>query len=354
MASIYERTNKKGITTWQVLIRRVGEELISASFENEQLAQAFAEETEVRILKERNENIDPRASLPRSGLWADETLFKAISLYCKSDKYTKQQSTVLPTVCAHIGNVTIGKLSGMWIENYVNDMRRRKTRRGTTFAYTTLLKHLIMIKIVLRWRAKKLAEPLPPFTITTSELFPPDWDVMRERRLDDWEEKTLLDHFATLDGGPQRFWPLLIRLALETGARQQELLKATWGEFNQKFWTIPAKHTKCRKTRVVPLTIAARDAIAELHKLKSPANPRLFHCWSGAPVVSALFARIIRAIGIQDFRFHDLRHEGISRFVLKQRNFSIYEIMKIVGHSSPEMIDRYANLRGDELADKLI
>lgn len=354
MASIYERTNKKGITTWQVLIRRVGEELISDSFESEQLAQAFADETEERILRERNERLDPRASLPASGLWEDETLFKAISLYCKSDKYTKQQATVLPTVCNHIGNVTIGKLSGLWIENYVSDMRKRRTRRGTTFAYTTLLKHLVMIKIVLRWRAKQLAEPLPPFSITTSEIFPSDWDVMRDRRLDEWEEKTLFDHFATLDETQQRFWPLLIRLALETGARQQELLKATWSEFNQTFWTIPAKHTKCKKTRVVPLTTAARDAVIELRALKSLTSPRLFHCWSGAPVVSALFARIIKTIGLHDFRFHDLRHEGISRFVLKQRKFSIYEIMKIVGHSTPEMIDRYANLRGDELADKLI
>lgn len=354
MASVYQRTPKKGDPYWQVLIRRVGQETIIARFPTEALARAYAEETEARILVDRKEALDPRASLPDSGLWADETLFKSISLYCKTDKYTKQQSTVLPTVCKHIGSVTVGKLTETWIENYVNYMRGQKTSRGTTFAYTTLLKHLVMIKIVLKWRAQQLGEPVPPFNIKTADIFPQGWDVIRDRRLDEWEEMRLFDHFRNMKDASARYWPLLVQLALETGARQQELIKSTWSEFNPTFWTIPAKHTKCKKTRVVPLTLAARDAIRDLRALKSPESPRLFHNWSGAPVVSALFSRIVKEVGLVDFRFHDLRHEGISRFVLKQRNFSIYEIMRIVGHSSPEMIDRYANLRGDELANKLI
>jgi|GEM_PF-3479432 len=354
MASVYMRTTKKGVPFWQVLIRRVGEEQIIARYPTEALARAFAEEAEAKILTERKEKFDPRASLPDSGLWADETLFKSISLYCKTEKYTKQQATILPTVCKHIGRVTISKLSELWIENYVSDMRGQKTSRGTTFACTTILKHLVMIKIVLKWRARQLGEAVPPFHIRTGNIFPQGWDVMRDRRLDEWEEGRLFERFETMEGAPKRFWPLLIRLALETGARQQELVKATWSEFSPKFWTIPAKHTKCKKTRVVPLTQAARDAVTELCALKSKESPRLFHTWSGAPVVSALFSRIAKEVGLVDFRFHDLRHEGISRLVLKQRNFSIYEIMRIVGHSTPEMIDRYANLRGDELADKLI
>jgi integrase len=59
-------------------------------------------------------------------------------------------------------------------------------------------------------------------------------------------------------------------------------------------------------------------------------------------------------LGIKDLRFHDLRHEAISRIVLKQRHLSVFEIMKIVGHSSIEMLNRYANLRGEELSRKLI
>ena len=59
-------------------------------------------------------------------------------------------------------------------------------------------------------------------------------------------------------------------------------------------------------------------------------------------------------MGIADLRWHDLRHEAISRMVLKQRHLSVFEIMDIVGHSSIEMLKRYTNLRGDELAAKLI
>ena len=354
MASIYKRTNKKGVAHWQVLIRRVGENTITSCYPTEALARAFAEETDNRILKERAEKLDPRASLPSSGVWFDETLLKAISLYAKTDKYTKQHASMLPTISRNIGTVTIGKLSGIWMENYVSHMRKQKTRRGDTFTFSTLLKHLVMIKVVLKWRAKQLGEGMPDFHIKTADIFPRDWEVKRERRLEAGEEARLHAQFKQVKGDAKHYWPLLLTLALETGARQQELIKATWNEVSPSFWTIPAKHTKCNKTRVVPLTLAARNAMDGLRKLRSPESSRLFHCWLDAPVVSAMFHEHVVGAGLIDFRFHDLRHEGISRFVLQQRNFSIYEVMKIVGHSSPEMIDRYANLRGDELAQKLI
>lgn len=56
---------------------------------------------------------------------------------------------------------------------------------------------------------------------------------------------------------------------------------------------------------------------------------------------------------IKDFRFHDLRHEAISRLVMHKRKLAVFEIMKFVGHSSIEMLSRYANLRGDELAERI-
>ena len=54
-----------------------------------------------------------------------------------------------------------------------------------------------------------------------------------------------------------------------------------------------------------------------------------------------------------NFRFHDLRHEAISRMVLYKRQLSVFEIMRIVGHSNAEMLHRYANLRGDEMSDRM-
>lgn len=159
-----------------------------------------------------------------------------------------------------------------------------------------------------------------------------------------------------IKGPSQPHWVLLVRLAIETGARLQELVFAEWGEISPDadFWTIPLAHTKCKRERVMPFTSGAVDIIKQLWKLADPLSTRIFHTLKSPRSVSALFHRWSVSAGLVDFRFHDFRHDGISRFVLTQRNFTVHEIMKMVGHSSPAMLERYMNLRGNELAQKII
>lgn len=45
--------------------------------------------------------------------------------------------------------------------------------------------------------------------------------------------------------------------------------------------------------------------------------------------------------GIQDFRFHDLRHTFASRLV--QGGVPLYNVMGLTGHKSLEMVQRYAH-----------
>jgi integrase len=151
-------------------------------------------------------------------------------------------------------------------------------------------------------------------------------------------------------------WPLLAKLAIETGARLQELVLAEWSEISDEveFWTIPETHTKSKKERVMPLTSGAIETLRALKAIRDQADARIFHALGNPTAVSAFFHRMTQQAGLVDFRFHDLRHEAISRLVLSQRNFSVYEILQMVGHSSPTMLNRYTNLRGDELAQKMI
>ena len=118
-------------------------------------------------------------------------------------------------------------------------------------------------------------------------------------------------------------------------------------------WTIPAAHTKGKKTRIVPLSKIAIRIVKLLKLLADPANTRLFHTISDAEVASAMFHRMTKKAGVVNFRFHDLRHEAISRMVIYKRKLSMFEIMGIVGHSSMAMLQRYSNLRGDEFAGRM-
>ena len=59
------------------------------------------------------------------------------------------------------------------------------------------------------------------------------------------------------------------------------------------------------------------------------------------------FSRARAAVGINDVRIHDLRHTYAS--LLIQNGVSLYEVQKLLGHSTPNMTQRYAHLNPNSL-----
>lgn len=66
--------------------------------------------------------------------------------------------------------------------------------------------------------------------------------------------------------------------------------------------------------------------------------------------VSAAFTRAVDQLEIDDLRFHDLRHEGVSR--LFEMGWTIPQVATVSGHRSWQSLQRYAHLRqaGDKFA----
>jgi integrase len=56
---------------------------------------------------------------------------------------------------------------------------------------------------------------------------------------------------------------------------------------------------------------------------------------------------ICREVGIENFRFHDLRHSAVTN--LRAAGVDVETIMKIVEHSSVEMFLRYRAVDDEEL-----
>ena len=61
--------------------------------------------------------------------------------------------------------------------------------------------------------------------------------------------------------------------------------------------------------------------------------------------------KIKRKQGLADVRFHDLRHEAVSRFV--EAGFSDQEVSAISGHKSMQMLKRYTHLRAEDLVVRM-
>ncbi len=75
--------------------------------------------------------------------------------------------------------------------------------------------------------------------------------------------------------------------------------------------------------------------------------------YKGKPVKSmkTAFNKARAKSGLEDLRFHDLRHTFASRLV--QGGVPLYEVMHLTGHKSFEMVQRYSHLAPD-YAEKAI
>jgi integrase len=62
--------------------------------------------------------------------------------------------------------------------------------------------------------------------------------------------------------------------------------------------------------------------------------------------------RLIRRTSITNLRFHDLRHEAISRFF--EMGLSMPEVALISGHKDPRMLFRYTHLDPERVIAKLV
>ena len=59
--------------------------------------------------------------------------------------------------------------------------------------------------------------------------------------------------------------------------------------------------------------------------------------------VTGVFLKLCRKVGIEDLRFHDLRHEATSR--LFEKGLNPAEVATITGHKATRMLMRYTHLR---------
>lgn len=358
MASISERKRKDKPSTWQVLVRVKGQRSVARTFDTPEEAQKFGAELEkdMRVIAKRKHKavVLARKSNPTQAEYNETGLRQVLRDFAQSDASIPRHRKTLPTILANVGEVALGDIKRAWAKGYIDKMRKKKTRAGRHFSYETLSVHFQIMRKACLWQAEEMELPKPTLPFSTT-LFPPRWENKRDRRLEPHEERAIMQRMRRTKSHSRYHWRLLVRLALETGARLQELVKATWENvhLDRNLWTLPAEDTKTKKARAIPMSKKAARVFKLLKMLANADSPRVFHALGQPHAVSAGFHKIVLDAQAKDFRFHDLRHEAISRMVLYKRKLSVFEIMAIVGHSSTEMLVRYANLRGDELAHRM-
>lgn len=142
----------------------------------------------------------------------------------------------------------------------------------------------------------------------------------------------------------------MARFSLETGLRRANVTGLQWSQVDlvrRTAWIHPDQ-AKARKAIAVPLSVAAVEVIRE----QIGRHTTHVFSYQGKPVTQvntkAWRAGLKRA-GIENFRWHDLRHTWASWHV--QAGTPLYVLQELGGWQTVEMVRKYAHLSSDHLAE---
>ena len=171
----------------------------------------------------------------------------------------------------------------------------------------------------------------------------------RARYLSDDERGALLESCKTSPNG--FLYPMVI-FALSTGARRGEITKLELRDIDWFRNAATLRDTKNGETRTVPILHHLRNVLAE-HVEKVEAfyaeHPHLTTRWVfprqdglGPIDIRKAWQNARDKAGIEDFRFHDLRHSAASYLAMNGAN--PLEIAEVLGHKTLQMVKRYSHL----------
>lgn len=171
----------------------------------------------------------------------------------------------------------------------------------------------------------------------------------REQRVAEDVVRQLEAEFDRIAGNPSTKIPMatIVRLAVEFPRRRTELCTMLWENLDRRKRTVKlldTKHPTLVRNEVVPIPPRAMAIIESLPVIDArilPYEPES---------VSAAFERACARLGIEDVRFHDLRHEGVSR--LFEQGLQIPEVAMISGHTSWGTLKRYTHLTPEQVLGK--
>ncbi|WP_265596775.1 site-specific integrase [Acinetobacter vivianii] len=140
-------------------------------------------------------------------------------------------------------------------------------------------------------------------------------------------------------------WAVLF--AIETAMRLGEITSMTWENVHIDAMYVHLPDTKNGLSRNIPLSEKAEHLLL---KIKNRNHGNVLSISS--ETLSTLFRRYRNQCGIEDLRFHDLRHEATTRMAQIIQNPA--DLAKITGHTDINiLVNTYHNPTPTEVATRL-
>lgn len=281
---------------------------------------------------------------------ADYTLSEALGTYIKdriigtpSERTTNSQARVL---LSHMdGRKPISRLTNADLMQYV-------TRHRATCANSTVNRHLQMLGRAIRHMGKVYRMPLPDLDFKAAETKEP-----RERV----REMSAEEQAALFQALPPEFHPFCA-FALMTGARISTMTGLLWRDVDLRNREITFR-LKGDDMMIFPINAELAALLSALPRSNVIENRRYVFtrvCEQTAeriPIVASggvfgtVWRKSLSDAGIDNFRFHDMRHTFATRMLRKTQNISL--VSKLLGHKDIATTMRYAHVLTSDMRHAL-
>jgi integrase len=162
-------------------------------------------------------------------------------------------------------------------------------------------------------------------------------ETKRTRYLLPEEEEKLFAQFV----GKRARLRLIVLVALQTGMRLGEIFNLKRGDIDFHRDEIHITKTKTFRSRTVPMNAIVRAELLD-HLSRSKSDYVFVSPVTGKGMVSieSAFEAARTDVGLEDFRFHDLRHTAATR--MAEQGVDPFAIAAILGHSNIRQTASYA------------
>jgi integrase len=355
MATIHydQKTNR-----WKAVIRKTGYQTRVARFDQKKDAQAWANQIETEMNSAKFVNTDDLNKRHR----VRDIFTKYLTEVISEERDQEEGLDRRPMRVRLKRSIESVKFMGKMMVNLgpedIDAYKRQRLKDGVTKAtvnrelsdFSSVFNHAYKI-----WKIGRAINPVK----AASRFTGPGVDKRREER---WSDKDI-ETMQKLAGWSEDFvppkgrhnameqfaiWAMMV--AIETSCRLGEIVNIQPRDFFPEKAYVLLRQTKNGEAFKKPLSKRAAELIQKLIDGQNLGDEDKLFPYSSESL-GAGFRTLRKKAGLTHLRFHDTRHEAISRIAKKVPNVAV--LAGITGHKDAKHLFRYVNLTPAELSNFL-
>jgi|TARA_R100000049_G_C1957564_1_gene118814 integrase len=347
MGTITERKRKNGKSSYtaQIRIKRQGSVVYqeSQTFERKQAAGAW--------LKKREGELAQPGALDkalRGGVTVREMILRYLEEFERVRPLGKTKRATLKAIAdTWLGDLVDSDLTSQRLVEYAH---WRRSEQGGAVQPQTIgndLSHLGAVMSVARpaWGFEVDHHAMADARKVLRKMGMASRSKERDRRPSLEELDLLMAHFSEMQQRRPSSIPMpkVIAFALFSTRRQDEITRIRWADLDEAGQRVLVRDMKNPGQKLgndvwCHLPDEAWAIVQSMPRLAEEIFPY------NSSSISASFTRACKFLEIEDLRFHDLRHDGVSR--LFEMDWDIPRVASVSGHRDWNSLRRYTHLRG--------